>query len=349
MKRTIRRMISSIFVSVAVLVIAVTAVAYAEFAKTIPPEVLKQFDKDIVSGKRPSIGKLTQGDIFGLRNNPVFKEDFVRFTFDPTQLSTVQKDIFLKWLDRGYNRVLLQGNDLKTYAALSGVVSETIGGGLRRLQVNNRATACVDISDVSVTAWGLRIGRFRNSMSDFYGLRDGSRQDMISVLRYTDGIAAAGMFSVGNTKVYFLPANLGSADADRFRLNFWQWALGLPVPGSAETTVSGSSPLNLTEAAKYDSVILSNGDTITGTIQDESFKIKTSYAELTFGRDKIDKIEIEGAGANVDSITLRVGDKISGVLLSTKISIKLYGGQESEIAKDKIKTIRMRKAVAKDK
>ena len=106
--------------------------------------------------------------------------------------------------------------------------------------------------------------------------------------------------------------------------------------------------LPLAQAAQYDAITLKNGDTITGTIKNEQFTIKTSYAELTFRRDKIDKINFEGAGANTDSLTLRVGDKMSGTLLSETITITLYGGQDSKIAKDKIKTIRMRKATVKN-
>ena len=50
----------------------------------------------------------------------------------------------------------------------------------------------------------------------------------------------------------------------------------------------------------------------------------------------------------MDSLTLGVGDKLSGNILSETITVKLHGGQDSKIAKDKIKTIRIRKVVEKN-
>ena len=53
----------------------------------IPPEILKLMDKDILSGKRPVIAKIRQGEIFGLRKNPKIDADFVTFDFDVDNLS----------------------------------------------------------------------------------------------------------------------------------------------------------------------------------------------------------------------------------------------------------------------
>jgi hypothetical protein len=75
----------------------------------------------------------------------------------------------------------------------------------------------------------------------------------------------------------------------------------------------------------------------------QTFTIQTSYAELPFDRAKIEKIVFEGAGANLDSVILRVGDKMSGVVKDPQLQIRLLAGQTTEVARDKMKSIQMRK------
>ena len=69
---------------------------------------------------------------------------------------------------------------------------------------------------------------------------------------------------------------------------------------------------------------------------------------MSFERDKIDTIVIEGAGFNIDEMILKAGDKLSGVLQDTVIKIDLSSGGQAEIQKDKIKEIRILKEVKKD-
>ena len=49
---------------------------------SIPPEIVKQYDPDILSGKRPSFETLRNGDIFSLRDKPKLDADFVRLALD---------------------------------------------------------------------------------------------------------------------------------------------------------------------------------------------------------------------------------------------------------------------------
>ena len=67
---------------------------FANDADLIPPEVLKQMDPDIRSGKRPTFATIHQGDIFGLRETPKFDTDFVKFDFAVSNLSTVPEYIY---------------------------------------------------------------------------------------------------------------------------------------------------------------------------------------------------------------------------------------------------------------
>ena len=48
----------------------------------VPPEVLRELDPDILSGKRPTIKSIGQAEIFALREAPKFDEDFVTLSFD---------------------------------------------------------------------------------------------------------------------------------------------------------------------------------------------------------------------------------------------------------------------------
>lgn len=103
----------------------------------------------------------------------------------------------------------------------------------------------------------------------------------------------------------------------------------------------------MAKPAPFDRLQMKNGDLISGVIQNESLSIKTSYALLNFTLDKLFSIELEGGGANNDVILVRTGDKISGVLETTKIKVKLTTGGEVELDKDKIKMIRFREKLDK--
>lgn len=311
----------------------------------IPPEILKQMDADIRAGKRPTFATVHQGEIFGLRNQPKFDADFVRLSFDVGNLSTVQRDIVEKWIRSGVNRIYLADNDLVSYGALFapivGSLTSVSAGRDKLLSANLlRHQANTDCEQV----------RFRAPIAkgnDYYSpwvapCLKNLPVDSSVIVEAKGGEALCGSFRLEAADVVFKLSTVGN-DSRRWELNFWHWALGLPVPGAAETGVAGASSLTLAQAARYDAVILKNGDTITGEVQNETFTVKTSYASLQFERDKLDKVDLEGAGANLDIVTLRVGDKISGVLETPTFRVKLVAGQETDIDKDKIKTIRFRR------
>lgn len=102
--------------------------------------------------------------------------------------------------------------------------------------------------------------------------------------------------------------------------------------------------VTLANASKHDRITLKNGDTVTGDIRNEEFSIQTSYGLLKFSRSEIDRITLEGAGANVDALRLRNGDKLSGVIQERSLKVALAAGEEAELDKDKVKEIRFRSA-----
>ena len=89
-----------------------------KYGDTIPPEILKQMDPDILTGKRPFFATLRQGEIFGLRDQPKFKGDFVRLDFELKKLSIVQRNIVQKWMRSGTNRIFLKDEDCIKYSDL---------------------------------------------------------------------------------------------------------------------------------------------------------------------------------------------------------------------------------------
>lgn len=92
-------------------------------------------------------------------------------------------------------------------------------------------------------------------------------------------------------------------------------------------------------SSKIDKIVLKNGDSVSGIILTDTFKLKTSYGELEFKSKDIKTINLEGGGNNVDVVMLRVGDKMSGVIINTHIKIRMTNGTEIVIEKDKVKEI----------
>ncbi len=125
-------------------------------------------------------------------------------------------------------------------------------------------------------------------------------------------------------------------DTERFAVNVDQWLAGFRIPGSASGGID--SGINK-EKTQYDSVVLKNGDNISGQIQNESLEIKTSYASVSFRVNEISKITVEGGGSNTDVIILSNGDRLSGMLQTPLIKILIPSGTTLDIEKDKIKDL----------
>ena len=320
-------------------------------ADLIPPEVLKQMDPDIRSGKRPIFATINQGDIFGLRENPRFEADFVRFNFGVSTLSTVQQRIIENWIRTGHNTVHLPDSDIYKYASLLSPVKST-GQLLSKKSSEPRSWGnCTllrhpvntDCDKVQFERHNIYSGSYRY-ISCFTNLPE----EGVVIAEAGGGNAVCGSFSLGEGRIIF-NSSVSGTDSRRWQLNYWHWVMGFGVPGAANTEIlgSGSSGLTLKEAVKHDAMTLKNGDAVTGTIENEKFTVKASYGDMVFETDKIAKIVFEGAGNNVDVIRLKVGDKISGVVQDAKIKIKLVSGEAVEIDKDKVKEIQIRRSEAK--
>ena len=93
----------------------------------------------------------------------------------------------------------------------------------------------------------------------------------------------------------------------------------------------------------FDQIIFKNSDFLTGEIKTKVFKLRASYATLTFERSEISHIEFEGGGQNIDTIILGGGDILSGVIEVPIIEILLKSGEEINLNKEKIKKLMFRK------
>jgi len=353
------RMVISIIVVTSFLLNSGIASA-AKDADLIPPEVLKQMDPDIRSGKRPIFATINQGDIFGLRDNPRFEADFVQFNFAVTDISTVQQRIIENWIRAGHNTVYLSHTDIYKYAPLLSTVSFTaqshyssrssssggfVNSTLLRHPVNT------DCEKVQFSRSYLKSRPSRNDSSYTWSICcfTNLAEEGSVIAEAGGGNAVCGSFPLGEGRIIF-QSSVSGTDSRRWQLNYWHWVMGLGVPGAANTEIlgSGSSGLTLKEAVKHDAMTLKNGDAVTGTIENEEFTVNASYGDMVFETDKIAKIVFEGAGNNVDVIRLKVGDKISGVIQDGKIKIKLVSGEAVEIDKDKVKEIQIRRSKAKN-
>ncbi len=310
--------------------------ALAGYEETIPPEILRRYEPEIVSNKRPVVVRITQAMIWGLRDQPDQGGDVYSFDLDPAKLSSVQVDVIRRWVRDG-RKILFWGYaDARKYCML---LSDQIEYSERKETQPYTLSKHPVNTDVRNLSFSMQIGTSRS-------YRDNCTACLVRYPPETEVVASckigvvAGRIPYGRGAIYVALHgenwNKGR-DKDRWTLNFRQWMLGYRVPGAAETTTGGASDSK--DAPPQDRILLKNGDTISGRILIEAFTIKTSYADLSFELPQVETVILEGAGQNIEVLVLRTGDKLSGVVGPDKVKLRLASGQETEIEKEKIKEI----------
>ncbi len=300
----------------------------------IPPEILKQMDKDILQGNRPIISKIRQGEIFNLRNNPLIDADFVTFQFEPGNLSSVQKEIIKNWIHSGVNKLFIKGRNISKYRYF-----------FSPMKVGSRVTSNIELlrHPVNTDCNSVKFVSHRDKRNNEYGncFLD-LPMDASSIVETNKGEVVCGNFQIGKGKVYFInPPH--DTDARRWILNWWHWALGLRVPGSSETAILAGAVVPLADKGKYDFIELKNGDRISGDILNKSFTIKTAYANLTFDILKVIEVSFDEGYKKTDIISLSTGDRLSGSIQDSAVKVKLTVGREIEIEIGRVKNIQMKK------
>ena len=108
------------------------------------------------------------------------------------------------------------------------------------------------------------------------------------------------------------------------------------------TTALSNSP-KATISGEVDQILFKNGDLISGAVKTGTFKLRASYATLNFEGPEISYIAFDGGGQNVDIVSLKIGDKLSGVIETPIVTILIRSGKEINLAKEKIKKITFKK------
>ena len=195
------------------------------YENTIPSDVLKLYHKDIVNGSRPKVVTITQPMIKSLVKEPELGGDVYRFNFDVSDLSAFEKNILLGWIKNG-QKILLWGSvDMWKYAPLfSNKISISGKTGLEVKLANHPVNN--DVEDII----------FKGKSNSYVYLSQ--YPPGTEIIAYVREDVLAGKVPYGKGSIYF--AGCGEywdfgKDKDRWTLNFYQWMLGLPVRGRAET------------------------------------------------------------------------------------------------------------------
>jgi hypothetical protein len=217
----------------------------------LPPEVEKQFDPDILSGKRPKTVILMQSMILGLRDQPKLDADVVTIGFTFSSLQPAQRTALGNWFQTGSNKVYFDLSPSNIYDTASSRATAPLPTDLItrafRYQISWVNDKSLAKHVVNTDCDGLRLGYFHNPR-DTWGMKEGEVVELTSypdegaevVIRGKTGMVA-GKFVYGKTECLYLGAALGGSAKTRWEKNFWQWALGLKVPGSA-ISASGPAP-----------------------------------------------------------------------------------------------------------
>ena len=191
----------------------------------IPPGVLRLYNRGVIDRSRPKVVTIDRPMIESLVRDPDLGGDVYSFDFDVRDLSPAEKNILLGWVRRGNNILLWGSADMWKYVPLFSDKVKIAGKPglevtLAKHPVNN------DVEDIT----------FKGKSNSYVYLFDCPTGT--EIIAYMKNNIVAGKFPYGKGSVYF--AGVGEywytgKDKDRWTLNFYQWMLGLPVPGKAAT------------------------------------------------------------------------------------------------------------------
>ena len=211
---------------------------------TIPPEIEKQFDPDMLSGKRPKTVMLMQSMILGLQEQPKLDADVVTIGFDYRGLSAAQKAALENWFRTGSNKVYFDLSPSNIFDTVSNRATSPLPTDVLvrmfKYQVSWISDKSLAKHVVNTGCEGLRVGYFHNPR-DTWGMKEGEVVEVTGfpsegsevIIKGKDGMVA-GKFVYGKTECFYMGAAVGGPAKSRWEKNFWQWALGLKVPGAVD-------------------------------------------------------------------------------------------------------------------
>jgi len=94
--------------------------------------------------------------------------------------------------------------------------------------------------------------------------------------------------------------------------------------------------LDLERPSNTDILLLRNGDKLTGTILNEKFSIRTSYAKITLNNRIIAGIDLEGGANNIEKIITVNNNRFSGFIDDPVFVFKLQSDDQIEVRREKV-------------
>jgi hypothetical protein len=216
---------------------------------TMPPEIEKQFDPNVLNGTRPKKVILMQSMILGLRDQPKLDADIVTIGFDYRGLSPAQRGVLENWFQTGSNKVYLDLAPSNIYDTASNRATSPkptdVITRMFKCQISWVTDKSLAKHAVNTRCEGLRLGYFHNPR-DTWGMKEGEVVEVSGfpsegsevIIKGQNGMVA-GKFVYGKTECFYVGAALGGPAKARWEKNFWQWALGLRVPGATDAGTGG--------------------------------------------------------------------------------------------------------------
>ena len=204
----------------------------SRYEKSIPSEVLRRFNPEIVAGNRPRVAAITQSMILELHDKPVADADVYVFDFDANGLTDVEKEMLLKWIGTG-KKILLWGR--KACIEYGGLFPN-----LGRSALFSPDRGAVELADHPVNTdckteqLDFTRGRGRGAWVGAFTQIPADGEVIVSIP--SKGVVA-GRVPVKAGAVYFAFVDSNwrrGTDRDRWSLNFNQWMMGFEVPGATD-------------------------------------------------------------------------------------------------------------------
>ena len=347
-----------------ILVFACTALLTGTVSAQLPPEVRDQLQE--TSSLR--ITEKNLNDIWRVRpsSDDHIAAQYVILDLPMERIGTEMRNVLIDYVRGGKGLVCTFANDTAR------IVPPDIARNASKTMVADNSFTWLAVSAPGVThpvLTSVHNVDFEGYFTGNYNVRGGYQIWQNSVMRTLDrdkgtpilggrtydgdipGYACllyeldAGRVAVFSQPINLLPIiqnpnRLSLHDNLRFAHNLDQWLAGFSVPGAAAFVGGGAARVSSPQAVR-DSIILKNGDVISGIIESPHIEIRTSYASLKFDVSDVAHAIVEGGGRNVDSLQLHTGDRLSGMIQTPVIQIKLSTGASVELERDRIKEFRI--------
>jgi len=94
--------------------------------------------------------------------------------------------------------------------------------------------------------------------------------------------------------------------------------------------------LDLERPSNTDILLLRNGDKLTGTVLNDKFSIRTSYAKIELNNRIIAGIDLEGGANNIEKIITVNNNRFSGFIDDPVFVFKLQSDAKIEVRREKV-------------